>query len=144
MLDQIKVEDAQFLAGMGCSFLVSAHLLSEMPTPYRGRSSPKEGANGWNPAEWEGVGPRGDTSPLCPRFLQGSGVGAGCSAFAATTEGGSLSHMLSLRKHLNHECWDIFLCYSCLDRAGCLPTWIWAWKTSGERGPVRPRGWQCL
>lgn len=160
-LNQIEVEDAQFLAGMGCSFLVSALLFSEMPAPYRGRSSSKEGADGWNPAKREGAGPRGDTSPLCPRSLQGSGVGTGCSAFAATAEGGSLSHMLSWRKRLKYECRAVFSATAArTGKVVCLPSQIWAWKTSGERGPVslagtlmglhchlakaaRPRGWQC-
>lgn len=45
-LDQIEVKDAQFLAGMGCSFLVSACLFSEMPALYRVRASPEEGDDG--------------------------------------------------------------------------------------------------
>lgn len=46
MLDEIEVKDVQFLAGMGCGFLAVACLFSEMPAPYRVRSSPKEGADG--------------------------------------------------------------------------------------------------
>lgn len=65
-LDQTESKDAEFMAGMGCSFQVSACLFSERQVLYTVRSSPKEIADGCNPAKQEGVGPERDTRLLCP------------------------------------------------------------------------------